>query len=131
MNAKSTALGMLKSKSIWLFSVLQVIMLLAQPYLVKYGIDPSVTNLVVDIIAVALLRLITKSSLAEKGSGFEKFKEVLEKSDQFLSNPFYRQLLAPIFEKNGIKLPEPVDQKKYKIAGKLYYKLPDGSFIPV
>ncbi|MDY6957789.1 MAG: hypothetical protein SVK08_01395 [Halobacteriota archaeon] len=131
MNAKSTALGMLKSKSIGLFLVLQVIMLMAQPYLVKYGVDPAVTNAIVDIVAVALLRLITKSSLAEKGSGFEKFKEVLDKSDQFLSNPFYRSLLAPIFEKNGIKIPEPVDQKKYKIAGKLYYKLPDGSFIPV
>jgi hypothetical protein len=136
-----TLKGALKSKSILLFTVLQLALAAAQPYLASTGIDPLLANMVIDISAVIILRVITKSSLAEKGSGFEKVKTLIEGMDSFLENPFYRSMLIPVLQKKGIDISaieelsndtmKYADAKTYLIGGSKFRKMTDGSFVPV
>ena len=139
-----TLKGLLKSKSILLFTALQIVLAMAQPYLAKTGIDPILADAAIDIAAVIALRLITKASLAEKGSGLEKIKTGLGSIESLLANPFYRSSILTIMKQQGIDPSELridlsktalkgeyADAKIYKIGGDKFRKLKDGSFVPV
>lgn len=130
--------GALKSKSILLFILLQFAMGAAQPYLASTGIDPMLANMAIDIAAVIALRFVTKSSLAEKGSGLEKVKDFVGSVDKFINNPFYKPMLVSLMKEKGIDTeffneiePEPEPLKKVKINGRMYYAMDDGSYKPV
>ena len=127
--------GAVRSKSILLFIALQAALGAAQPAMESTGANPLWINATIDIVAVIILRIITKSSLADKGSGFEKVMEIFEKADSLLMNPMYRQLLVPMLKQKGINIevnnPAYADEKVYKIGEKNFRKLKDGSFVPI
>lgn len=133
MKFKDTAMGLLQSRSVRWYTILQAVVLLAQPYLTKYGVDPVLFNTATGIVAVIILRMITKVSLAEKGSGLGKLKEVLENTEEIFNDPVYRALLDSFLKDRGvdIKFPEPKTYvKQVKINDKFYDLMSDGSYIP-